>query len=250
MNFKKWFGLVALGAMAVSEARLSHAEGPPATGSESPFVEMFNGKDLTGWNGLEGFWSVKDGAIVGAETKEHPAPQTFLIYKDSFGDFEMHYKYKFATPTGNSGVQFRSKVVDEKDPHRIGGYQADCDGGSGYDGCIYDEAGIAGKRAIMSVRGEKTTWDAENKRANEKMAESKDEMKKYIKAQDWNDVVLIANGNHITYTINGHLMTDLTDNSPKEVNEGLIGLQLHKGFVMEIQFKDLKIKKLSGADKK
>ena len=69
-------------------------------------------------------------------------------------------------------------------------------------------------------------------------------MKKIIKLGDWNDVVLIADGNHMTYTINGHLMTDLTDNSPKEVKEGVIALQIHGGFTMDILFKDLKIKLL------
>ena len=175
---------------------------------------------------------------------EHPAPQTFLIYKDKFADFEMHYSYKFVTDTGNSGVQFRSKVLKEAQ-HQIGGYQADCDGKRGYDGSIYDEQGVAGKRGTMSNRGEKTTWDAETKRTNEKMEQTNAQLKEFVKVNDWNDVVLIANGNHITYTINGHLMTDLTDNSPKAVTEGVIGLQLHQGFVMEIQFKDLKIKALA-----
>jgi hypothetical protein len=242
-----------------STALLVRGEDKPAgdakatAGVEAPkpdadgFIEMFNGKDLTGWEGAEGFWSVKDGVIAGTETKEG-SRQTFLIYKaiPITADFELHYKYKFATPDGNSGVQFRSKVVDEKkDPFRIGGYQADCDGKGGYDGGFYDEAGIAGGRAIMSHRGEKTVWDAENKRHDEKLPKTGDELKKEIKVGDWNDVVLVANGDHITYTINGNLMTDMTDDSPKAVKEGLIGLQLHKGFTMEIQFKDMKIKLLN-----
>ena len=56
--------------------------------------------------------------------------------------------------------------------------------------------------------------------------------------------MLVAKGNHITYTINGHLMTDLTDDSPKALKDGVLALQLHAGFVMEIQFKDLEIKEL------
>ena len=72
-------------------------------------------------------------------------------------------------------------------------------------------------------------------------------MKKLIKKGDWNDVVLVAKGNHVTYTINGHLMTDLTDDSPKALKDGVIALQLHAGFVMDIQFKDIEIKDLSGS---
>jgi len=213
------------------------------------FITLFDGKTLDGWQGLEGFWSVKDGVISGAEDKEHAAPQTFLILSASkddpakFANFELHYSYKFATPDGNSGVQFRSKVLDEK-TSRLGGYQADCDAVRGYDGSIYDEAGVAGGRNTMSNRGDKTVWTAENQRENTPLSESKEDLQKLVKAGDWNDVVLIANGNHITYTINGHLMTDLTDDSPKAVKEGAIGLQLHKGFVMDVQYKDIKIKLL------
>ncbi len=84
-----------------------------------PFKRLFNGRDLTGWDGLDGFWTVKDGAICGRRTKESLRPETFLIYKGAgFSDFELHYKYKFTTPEGNSGVQFRSTVLDAQPPRR------------------------------------------------------------------------------------------------------------------------------------
>jgi hypothetical protein len=208
------------------------------------FVSIFNGKDLAGWEGFPGYWSVKDGVILGSEVKEK-SKHTFLVLKSipNVANFELHYQYKFATHDGNSGLQFRSKIYDEKN-FGVGGYQADCDGGAGYDGTIYDEHGVAGGRGTMSGRGQKVTWDADNKRTNAPLAESDAELKKFIKVGDWNDVVLIADGHHITYTINGHLMTDLTDDSPKEVADGVIALQIHGGFTMDIEFKDLKIKVL------
>src|SRR3984893_11479035 len=74
------------------------------------FITIFNGKDLTGWGGLDGFWSVKDGVISGHETKEG-SKQTFLtLTSTNVSDFELHIKYKFVTPDGNSGIQFRSKL--------------------------------------------------------------------------------------------------------------------------------------------
>ena len=64
---------------------------------------LFNGKDLTGWKGLD-FWSVEDGCIVGRTTKEKPTKgNTFLVYKDEVADFELTFKYKIVG--GNSGVQ-------------------------------------------------------------------------------------------------------------------------------------------------
>jgi hypothetical protein len=207
------------------------------------FITIFNGKDLTGWEGLEGYWSVTDGVISGHETKEN-SKQTFLVFTGAdVRDFELHLKYRFASPDGNSGVQFRSKVLDPK-TYRVGGYQADCDAKAGYDGSIYDEAGVAGGRGTMSNRGEKTTWDADNQRHSETLGEGNAALKKVIKVGDWNDVVLVARGNHITYTINGQLMTDLTDDSPKALKEGVLAFQLHAGFTMEIQFKDVRIKLL------
>jgi hypothetical protein len=207
------------------------------------FITIFNGKDLTGWEGLAEYWEVKDGVISGHETKDK-SKQTFLVWKGGTpGDFELRLKYKFATPEGNSGIQFRSKLLDPK-TFRVGGYQGDFDAKGGYDGSIYDEAGVAGGRGTMSNRGEKTVWDADNKRKNEKLDESGEALKKLLKIGDWNDVVLVAKGNHITFSINGKVMTDLTDDSPKALKEGVIALQCHAGFTMDIQFKDVKIKLL------
>jgi len=234
--------LVGLGMAAFltgADAPASKAPKPDADG----FVSLFDGKSLDGWEGMPGYWSAQDGMIVGKETKEKSA-QTFLIYKrQNFANFELHFKYKFASPDGNSGIQIRSKIVNPP-TWKVGGYQADMDGKSGYDGSIYDEAGVAGGRGTMSNRGEKTVWDAGNKRQSEKLPQSNAELKKFVHTGDWNEAVVVADGPHITYTINGHLMTDLTDNSPKALKEGVLALQIHQGFSMEIQFKELKLKEL------
>jgi hypothetical protein len=229
--------LICLGTAAAQDKPKVDLPSPDGDG----FITIFNGKDLTYWEGLADFWTVKDGVISGHEVKE-ASKQTFLVYAGgNVSDFELRFKYKFATPDGNSGVQFRSKLIDPK-TYRVGGYQADFDAKAGYDGSIYDEAGVAGGRNTMSNRGEKTSWDSENKRHNEKLAEDNAALKKLIKVGDWNDVILVAKGNHVTYTINDHLMTDLTDDSPKALKDGIIALQCHAGFTMDIQFKDIKIK--------
>lgn len=212
------------------------------------FISLFNGKDLTGWEGLEGYWSVKDGVIDGSETKDK-SKQTFLILSASkadpkrFGNFEMHFQYKFVTPAGNSGLQFRSKILDEK-TYRVGGYQADFDGNAQYDGGFYDEAGVAGKRGIMANRGFKTTWDSANKRSNEPLGLSKADAGKVIKKGDWNSMVVTAKGDTMRIAINGKVLGELIDNSPKAVHEGVIAFQMHAGYTMTIQFKDVKIKLL------
>lgn len=220
-----------------------------AARAEEGFTSLFNGKDLTGWEGLDGFWTVVDGAIQGAEQKE-TSKQTNLILADSkaspakYANFELRYSWRMLTPGGNSGMQIRG-VIDNPKMNHVGGYQADIDAGNQYTGIIYDEAGVAGKRGIMSNRGEKTLWDAENKRTNTKLDKSGDEIKKAIKPQgEWNDCVVTAVGNQINYKINGETMTELTDNSPHARKDGVIGIQMHGGHTMTIQFKDLRIKLL------
>jgi hypothetical protein len=135
-------------------------------------------------------------------------------------------------------------VIDEK-TYRVGGYQADFDGNAQFDGGFYDEANVAGGRGIMALRGDKTTWDADNKRKNEPLGKNKAELGKLVKKADWNQMILAARGNHMTISINGQLMGELIDNSPKAVKDGVIAFQLHQGHTMTIQVKDVKIKLLT-----
>lgn len=220
------------------------AAGEPKADAEG-FVSIFNGKDLTGWSGLKEYWTVKDGVISGYETKDK-SKQTFLVYEKPVKDFELRLSFKFAPVNGkvdgNSGIQFRSKLLNEKS-FVVGGYQADFDSSNGYTGIIYDEASVAGGRGIMSKRGEKTHYTADGKKTTSKLEKTDAELKKAIKVGDWNEVVLIAKGNHIIYRINGNVTTEMIDESPKALKEGVLALQLHAGFTMDIQFKNIRIKR-------
>jgi hypothetical protein len=240
--------------LLVAVCTISHAAGAepgltaeaaalPAPDADG-FITLFNGRDLAGWEGLADYWSVKDGAISGHQTKE-VSTQTFLIRSAlTVRNFELHFRYRFASPEGNSGIQFRSTVLDAH-TYRVGGYQADFDAERQYDGTIYDEGGVAGDRGTMSNRGERTTWDSENRRHVEPLGQDTADSLGFIKVGDWNDAILVARGNHITYSINGHIMTDLVDGSPAALQSGRLALQLHQGFTTDIRFKDLRIKLLN-----
>ena len=130
-----------------------------AWAAEEGFQSIFNGKDLSGWDGNTKLWSVKDGVIVGKTSVEDPLKaNTFLIWTNgTTSDFELRFSYKI-TPNNdkgfaNSGVQYRSKVLDPAG-WRVGGYQADFEAGPTYSGILYDEGGVAGGRGIMAARGE------------------------------------------------------------------------------------------------
>ena len=248
-TFSKLCALLALGVLSNACFAEDKPKAQIPAAAADGWISLFNGKDLAGWEGLEGYWTVVDGAIQCSETKQN-SKQTDLILlasKDTpekFANFEIRYSFKWVTPDGNSGLQIRGKIDNAKMFH-VGGYQADIDAGNGYTGIIYDEGGVAGGRGIMSKRGEKTVWDAENKRTGTPLDKTDAEIKAKIKpVGEWNDVVVIVDGNHITYSINGQVTTEMIDNSPKACKDGVIGLQMHAGHTMTLQFKDIKIKML------
>ena len=147
--------LAAARAVDTSEVINAPTFGSAKEGANAKGKPIFNGKDLTGWKGVEGFWSVKDGAITGQTTKENPAKtNTFLVWDGEVGDFELKFKYKIvdekgeANGFGNSGVQYRSKVVDPA-YSVVAGYQADFEVGKTYSGILYEEKG----RGILAQRG-------------------------------------------------------------------------------------------------
>lgn len=216
-------------------------------------VEIFNGKDLTGWEGNKDLWSVKDGAITGITPPDPADPKkgiikhnTFLVWKGGkVSDFEMTFQYRIEK--GNSGVQYRSK---ELDPGAFGpiisGYQADFEAGDKYSGILYEERG----RGILALRGEKNTIKpgADAKKPTvEKNGTVGDStaIQAAIKKEDWNEYKIIAKGNHVQHFINGMQTIDVTDedaaNAPKE---GLLALQIHQGPPMVVQFKNFKLVEL------
>ena len=204
---------------------------------------LFNGKDLTGWKGLD-FWSVEDGCITGRTTKEKPTKgNTFLVWQGGeVGDFEFTFKYKIVG--GNSGVQYRSKLVDEKG-YVVAGYQADFEAGKTYSGILYEEKG----RGILAQRGQKTVIKegaAPNKPKVEVAGEvgKSAEIQAKIKSEDWNDYRIVAKGGHLQHFINGVPTVDVTDETALGAKKGILALQLHAGPAMVVQFKDLVLKEI------
>jgi hypothetical protein len=202
---------------------------------------LFNGKDLTGWKGLD-FWSVEDGCITGRTTKEKPTKgNTFLVWQGGeVGDFVFTFKYKIVG--GNSGVQYRSKVVDEK-AFVVSGYQADFEAGKTYSGILYEEKG----RGILAQRGQKTVIKDGEKPGKAKVEVTGEvgksaEIQAKIKAEDWNEYRIVAQGGQLQHFINGVQTVDVTDQTAVGAKKGILALQLHAGPAMVVQFKDLVLK--------
>ena len=245
MMFRMSVGVALLTAMVSMAAEKScSVAAPPESGMES----LFNGKDLAGWDGDPRLWSVKDGAIHGETTADVKAKgNTFLICKKgSFKDFELRLSYRL-NATNNSGIQYRSKHIKEA-PNAwvVRGYQHEIRNEikmPNVSGFIYSEGGLAGKGRLCYC-GEKAVRDADDQKTVTDTLITAEEFKTLFKLDGWNDVVIVAKGNHIRHFLNGRQILDYTDNSPKALSEGVIALQLHGGKPMWAEYKNVRIKEL------
>ena len=240
--------IVALSVLCAMSLTVRADDGVKAPEETGEFVKLFNGTDLKDWDGDPNLWTVKDGVIHGETTKEHAAQgNTFLIWKDgATKDFELRLSFR-CNATNNSGIQYRSKHITEGNVRNkwvVRGYQHELRNEvklPNVSGFIYDEGG---KRGRICLVGEKASWEADGKKITESLIDEEG-WSKLFKLDDWNDVVIIAKGNHIQHYMNGRLILDFTDNEPNlRLTEGVLALQLHAGNPMWTEFKNVRIKEL------
>jgi hypothetical protein len=197
---------LALATLILGLASFSLADDP---------TPLFNGKNLDGWVGNADFWSVEEGKIVGKTTGLDY--NTFLITKEDYSDFVLKFQVNLAN--NNSGVQFRSEVVDPK-KFVMAGYQADI--AAGYWGLLYEER----KRGMIDF---------------------KMDTKKLANTGEWVDMEVRAQGNKITITTNGTVTVQYEEKDAKAgATKGKIGLQLHAGPAMRVEFKNITLMRLDG----
>jgi len=199
----------------------------------------FDGVSLAGWEGDERYWTVADGAIVGRTTRERPLERTtYLVWTGGeLRDFELSLRYRLTG--GNSGVQFRSRVVGE---HNVAGYQADLADLAGYTGQIYEQFG----RNFLARRGENARVAATGKLEATRFA-SEEQMAALVRPGEWNELRIRAVGAHSEVWVNGTRTAELDDQSPLRASlSGVLALQLHSGEPMEVRFRDLVLRDLGG----
>ena len=216
---------------------------------------IFNGKDLTGWDGDPRLWTVKDGTIHGETTAELKANgNTFIIWQGgTLKDFDLRLSFR-CNATNNSGIQYRSKRVTEGNPPNkwvVRGYQHEIRNQNilpSVSGFIYDEGGLAGGRGRICLVGEKAIWGKDGKKITAELIDAEG-FRKLFKLNEWNDVIIIARGNHIQHYMNGRLIMDFEDGHEKALLEGILAFQLHAGKPMFAEFKDVRIRELSSDQK-
>ena len=209
---------------------------------------IFNGNDLSGWDGDPRLWSVTNGVIRGETTEDNKAyGNTFIIWKEGvLKDFELRLSFR-CNATNNSGIQYRSQHITDGNSRNkwiVRGYQHEIRNENilpSVAGFIYDEGGLTGGRGRICLVGEKAVWSKDGKKIIDRLIDGQ-EFKKLFKLDDWNDVIIIARGNHIQHYMNNHLILDFVDGSEKALLEGILAFQLHAGQPMWAEFKDVRIR--------
>jgi hypothetical protein len=215
----------------------------PVAGDEPGFQPIFDGRTLTSWEGDPKYWRVEDGALVGEITPETVVKSnTFVIWRGGRPkDFELKLDYRI-TAAGNSGINYRSASVPDPvtpaNTYALRGYQFDLDGGKRYVGNNYEEKG----RLFVGVRGQLTrivggrppvvlsTFGDAAELAN-------------VATDDWNAVHLIVRGNTLVHVLNGRLMSvTIDDDAPNRPVDGLIGMQVHVGPPMKVEYRNIRLK--------
>jgi Domain of Unknown Function (DUF1080) len=216
----------------------------PITGDEPGFESIFDGTTLNNWDGDPGYWRVEDGVMVGEITPETIIKSnTFIIWRGGAPkDFELKVDYRI-TSGGNTGINYRSIVVPDKvtpgNKFAMRGYQCDIDGQNRYTGNNYEEKG----RLFLAVRGQVThVTGTRTPVVIANLGEEKDLSASVT--QGWNSVHLIIRGNILMHSINGRLMSVVIDDDPSRTIEGLIGVQVHVGGPMKVEYRNWRLKRL------
>lgn len=226
-------------------------------GNKDGFVQIFDGKTLKGWEGDTTYWRVENGNLVGQITPSTLLKtNSFIIWRGGRpADFELTLEFRI-TKAGNSGINYRS-VEFEGVPHALKGYQADIDGANRYTGQNYEERA----RTTLAYRGEKVTVQSPENSSDSLRAHilknawtertvtgslgNSDSLQAKIHHEDWNTCHLIIKGNRLQHFINGILMSDVTDNDTVNgKSEGLLGVQVHVGPPMKVEYRNIRLKQL------
>lgn len=218
-----------------------------AGATEEGFASLFDGSTLDGWDGNPKLWGVQDGAIVGETSDESPLEANeFLIWDGEAADFVLRLEFRIADRgVGNSGVQYRSKRLRGGGRWAVGGYQADIERTNQYMGILYEEQG----RGIIAMRGEEVRLTPAHGGFHREVVGSVGDPKEIVdrvRAGEWQQLEVIAQGNRLEHKLNGRTTALVVDNDHSNAAQsGIIALQLHRGDEMKIEFKNIRLRNLA-----
>lgn len=211
------------------------------------FSAIFDGRTLDGWHAVPqestGDWRVQDGAIVGLGSAQR---LSYLVWKDDqLRDFELALRYRLPG-RGNSGVEVRSQP-DPSGKRPFKGYHADLGHvGSGREILGAWDFHFSKREEYPCPRGTRLMIGPGGKPEATEIADPLTLAD--LRPHEWNDVLIVARGNHFQFFINGKLASEFTDNARQgRLGHGAIALQIHDKD-MQVEFKDVRLKRLPSAE--
>ena len=219
-----------------SEIKLRSGEGTTATNPPEGFKAVFNGRDLTGWEGSPAYWSVEDGCLTGKADGTLKFNRFITWRGGTVGNFELRVKV-WVSPTGNSGLQYRGTERPDLGESVVTGYQCDVVANRpDYNGMLYEERG----RRILAHTGEKVIIDPQG----QPWVVGRFPLREF-KPGEWHDYRVLAECNHQRHWIDGHPTADVIDLDEKGRKlDGVLAVQVHVGPPITIRYKDFFLKAL------
>jgi len=178
-----------------------------ASSDQEPWRDIFNGKDMGGWEIKDGFaeaW-IEEDCLVTEQKDSLNFP--YLVYGEEFSDYILECEVKLTGPL-NSGILIRGISDPGLDNGKIHGFQMEIDQTERrWTGGIYEEAG---RKWLTPIEG---------------MGEGEEEALHAYKVSDWNHYRMEAISDTFKIWVNGIPTTHLIDS---KTDRGIIGFQIHK----------------------
>ena len=175
--------------------------------------KVFNGKNLKNWRVLPDqpniWWTVNEGVLLAKSDTDQTG--STLWTKKTYEDFAVRLEFKMGNGTVDSGVFLRGENPESPQI----------------------QIGISG-----SLKVDMTGSPYVPKQGYPKKAE----VENILQSKAWNTMTIIAEKNNYKVWLNNQMVLNYTlENASLE---GPVGLQLHPGRTMEIEFREIFIKKL------
>jgi len=208
---------------AGSDAVKPPRQGPPLDEKlslhEKSFLPLFDGKSFQGWEGDEGCFQIRQGAIVAGHLDKPLERSAYLCTEETFQHFDLQAQVKTRGARVNGGVQFWCQRIPGS--HEVTGFQADvCD--DAYWGCLYDC-----NRGRMQVQVPQA------------------ELAPLLRKRDWNELRIRAQGDRIQIWLNGYRTVDWQETDPEIPRSGAFALQAHQGPPGEVCYRNLRVQRIA-----
>ena len=246
-------------AVTPAGGRMTFTEPAPFDFNDhTDYVSLFDGVSLKGWDGNPKFWRAENGAIVGESTPTNPSGNNYIVYRDLVArDFTLKFEIK-VEGDGGSGIQYRSQtglpwlanispaVTANVGPVNLNwmmtGPQADFWPSRVYTGQFYSENT---PMRILAWRGQVVEGFGARSKTLVGTIADRAALGTVVKANDWNQYVVIARGGTFVHIVNGQLMAVMIDDDPASSNNqpGRFGIEIEA--TTKVSVRNIWVKKIN-----